>query len=161
MKIRDRRIGHADGSPFFCPLIPAADYCRLARFSRNLGLLAHETGTNALLHVGLQHAERLLVPLNRQLQGVQHPLGREEIRDDPLGDGDRLRGNAKGLRIETKIDDQLLRRARNAAEIGVKRQRLRIVNFDLGTLLGLAAAAWGVSGWISSSLDTANSLLQD
>ena len=102
-----------------------------------LALLAVKPG-RTLLHVGLQHAERLLVPLNRQLQGVQHPLGREEIRDDPLRDGDRLRGNAKRLGIETEIDDQLLRRARNAAEVGIKGQRLRIVDLDLDALLGLS-----------------------
>ena len=58
--------------------------------------LAHEAGADPLLHVGLQHAERLLVTLDRHGQGLQHPLRREEVRDDPLRDGDRLRGHAKG-----------------------------------------------------------------
>jgi hypothetical protein len=77
------------------------------------------------------------VALNRQSQGVQHPLRRKEIRDDPLRNGNRLRGNAKGLRIEAKIDDQFFRRASDAAEVGVKCQSLRIVNLDLDPLLGL------------------------
>ena len=65
----------------FCPAI----YCRCATCS-TWAYWPAKPGRNALLHVGLQHAESLLVPLDRQLQGVQHPLGREEIRDDPLRD---------------------------------------------------------------------------
>jgi len=108
------------------------------------GLLARETGADPFLHVGFQHAEGLLVPLNRQLQSVQHPLGRKEIRDNPLRNGDRLRGNAKRLRIETKVDNQFFGRTSNAAKVGVERQRLRVVNLDLRTLLGLACNLGGI-----------------
>ena len=94
-------------------------------------LLLHEAGPDPLLDVGFQHAEGRLVPLNGHLQGMQHPLGREEVGDDPLRNHDRLGGDAKRLRIQTEVDDQLFRRARDAAEIGVAGQCLGVVDLDL------------------------------
>ena len=45
---------------------------------------------HALLHVGLQDAERLFVALNRHVQRLQHSLRGEVVRHDPLLDFDRL-----------------------------------------------------------------------
>ena len=74
--------------------------------------------------------------LDGQRQRVQHPLGGEEVRDDPLRDRDRLRRYPERLRIQPEIDDQLLRRAGDAAEIRVAGQRLRVVDLDLLSLRG-------------------------
>ena len=49
--------------------------------------------------------------LDGQTEGVQHSFGGVEVRDDPLRDRDRMRGHSEGLRIQTEIDDQFLRRA--------------------------------------------------
>ena len=111
--------------------------------SRRLALRLAETRSDAFLHVGLQNAECLLVTLDCQVQSVKHPLGREEVGDDSLRDGDRLGRNPKRLRIQTEINDQFLRGAGHAAEIGIQGQGLRIVNFDLGALLlGRGSRDW-------------------
>ena len=98
---------------------------------------AAETGPDALLDVDFQNSERRLVALHGQLQGVQHPLGGEEVGDDPLRHGNRLAGHAERLRIQTEIDDQLFRRPRHPAEVRIQRQRLGIVDLHLHPLLSL------------------------
>ena len=103
-------------------------------FSRGL---VPAPGADPLLHVGLQHAEGGFVPLDRQLQGVQHALRRVEVRDDPLRHRNRMRRHSERLRIQTEIDDQFFRRARDAAEVGVKSHHLGIVDFHLHPLWGL------------------------
>jgi len=84
-----------------------------------------------------------------QRQGVQHPFGRVEVRDDPVRDGNRLRRHAERLWIEPEIDDQLLGRPGDPAEVGVGRHRLRIVDLDLHPLLRLLRRVLG--GWLLSS----------
>jgi hypothetical protein len=69
--------------------------------------------------------------LERHCEGVKHPLGRVEIRDDPLADGDRLGRHAERLRVEPEVDNQFLGRARHAAEVRVEGNRLRVVDLDL------------------------------
>ena len=99
---------------------------------------------DALLHVGLQHAERLLVPLDRHVQGLQHPLGREVVGDDPLLHFDRLGRHAEGLGVEAEVEDQLLGRAGDAAEIGVQAHGVLVVHFDAlaRCMLFLSGLSW-------------------
>jgi hypothetical protein len=78
------------------------------------------TPDDALVDVDLEHAESLLVAVDRQLQRVQHSLGRVVIGDDPLRNDDRLSGHAHRLRIEGEIDDQLLGSARHATKIRIR-----------------------------------------
>jgi hypothetical protein len=66
------------------------------------------------LHVGLQHAEGLLVAGDGHRQRRRQPLGREEVDDDPLRQLDRLRSGAADLLVEAEIDDQLLGSAGDA-----------------------------------------------
>src|SRR5690606_4738820 len=80
-------------------------------------------------------AEDLLVASNGELQRAEEAFGGVEVEDDPLVDDDRLARRAHRLRVEAEIDDQLLRRAGNAAEVGVEAQRLRVIDFDGGALL--------------------------
>ena len=79
---------------------------------------------DALLHVGFEDAEGLLVPLDRHVQRLQHPLGGEVVGDDPLLDFDRLGRHAERLGVEAEVEDQLFGRAGDAAEVRVQaRQR--------------------------------------
>jgi hypothetical protein len=66
----------------------------------HLDYMTNPTGLrppDAPLHVGLQGAERALVPLDRQLQHLQQPFGRVQVADDALRDDDRLAWNAGRL----------------------------------------------------------------
>ena len=85
---------------------------------------------DALLHVGLQHAEGLLVPLHGHVQGLQHPLGREVVGDDPLLHFDRLGRHAERLRVEAEVENQLFGRAGDAAKIRVQADGVLVVDFD-------------------------------
>src|SRR5262245_51217152 len=51
-----------------------------------LSCLRAHAADDALLDVGLEHAKRGFVALQRQLQRVQQPLGGEEVDYDPLID---------------------------------------------------------------------------
>ncbi len=48
--------------------------------------------------------------LQGHVQRGQEPLGRVIVEDDPLVDHDRLSGDARGLGVQSEIDDQLLGR---------------------------------------------------
>ena len=89
---------------------------------------------DALLHVGLEGTKCSFVTLDRELQNVQQPFCSVEVGHNPLCYHDRLRGHSGSLRIEPEIDEQLLGRARYAAEIGVAGQRFGIIHFDLRRL---------------------------
>jgi hypothetical protein len=60
----------------------------------------------ALLDIGFQDAENRFVALDRHLQRCQQSLGSVEIHDDPLLDMDGILGNAHGLGIQSKVNDQ-------------------------------------------------------
>ena len=81
-----------------------------------------------LLDVGLEVAEGLLVTGDGIAEGIGQPLGRIEIDDDPLGQLDRLGRRAADLLIESEVDDQLLGRSRDPAEVGVGGGDVRLVN---------------------------------
>ena len=81
------------------------------------------------------------MPLERHGQGLPQALGGKRIDDDPLGNRDR---DAEGLGIEAEVDDQLLRRAGDAAEVGIQRARLRVVDGDLLRRLSRWTRAWGL-----------------
>ncbi len=88
------------------------------------------------------------MPLDREVQGVQQALGREVVGDDPLRDGHGFAGDAEGLGIQAEVDDQLFRRAGDAAEIGVGGDGVLV--FDLhadALLLVLSVAAGGGFGF--------------
>ena len=89
------------------------------------------THLNPALDIGLQHAKSSFVPLNSHLQGVQRPLGSEEVHYDSLSNGDRLRRYADRLGIQAEVDDQLFRRAGHAAEIRVQAHGVFVVHFDV------------------------------
>ena len=116
--------------------------CRRWRWWR----LLHQPRTYPLLHVDLKYAERSLVTLDRHLQGVQHPLGGEEVGDDSLGHRNRLSRNANRLGIEPKVDDQLLGRASHAAEVGIVGDGAAVIDLDRYPLLLLRAACGGGGG---------------
>ena len=129
--------------------------CSLPRRLLTCGLVVPAAGPDPLLHVRLQHAEGGFVPLDGQAQGVQHALGRVEVRDDPLRDRNRMRRHSERLRIQAEIDDQFFRRAGNTAEVGVQRHHLGIVDFHLhplwdlrGSLPGRLAAGFQRGGGI-------------
>ena len=82
------------------------------------------------LHVNFQRAEHLLVPLDRRLQSQQHPLCRVKIGNDPIRNGNRRRGNANRLRIETKVHNQFFGRAGDSAKVGVSRVHIGIIKFN-------------------------------
>ena len=71
------------------------------------------------------------MPLERHRQGLPQSLGGKRIDDDPLGNRDRDGRDAEGLGIEAEVDDQLLRRAGDAAEVGIQGARFRVVDGDL------------------------------
>ena len=75
---------------------------------------------DALLHVCLEHAEGLLVALDRHVERLQHSLGSEVVDDDPLLHINRFGWHAEWLRVQAEIEDELFRRAGNAAEICVE-----------------------------------------
>lgn len=75
------------------------------RRSYKSGLLPRSAVDDALLDVGLEDAEGLLVSLDRHVQGLQHALGGVIIGDDPLLDFDRLGRHAEGLGIESEVQD--------------------------------------------------------
>ena len=64
------------------------------------------------------------------MQGLQHPLGGEVVHDDPLFDFDRLGRHAERLGVEAEVEDQLLGRAGDAAEIGVERDGVLVGHLD-------------------------------
>ena len=66
-----------------------------------------------------------------QLQGMQHPLGRKVVRDDALSHDNRVRGNAERLRVQPEVDDQLLGRPGDAAEVGIRSRDVRVVDLYL------------------------------
>ena len=81
-----------------------------------------------LLHVGLECAEGLLVTGDGVAQGIGEPLGCEEVHDDPLGELDRFGTRAANLLVEAEVDDQLLGRAGDAAEVRVGSEDVRLVD---------------------------------
>lgn len=83
--------------------------------------------------------------LNRHTQRTQQTLGSKEIHDNPLSNRDRLRRNAHRLVVQSEIDDELFRSASNAAEIRIRCDNSRIVEFDfsaLGRTLSGIATCW-------------------
>ena len=80
------------------------------------------------------------MPLDRHAQGRQEPLGRVEVHHDPLIRLDVLAAGGERLRIQAEVEDDFLGSRRDSAEIGVRRQRPRIVDDDLGCA-GLRSSA--------------------
>ena len=105
--------------------------------------LTHGGGEYAFLYVGLQNAEGRFVALDRQLECAEQTLGRIVVDDQSLGHLQGLLGSAEGLRIETEVNDQFLRRAVDAAEIGVGRDHVVIFHFHALRRLGLAGLGLG------------------
>src|SRR5262245_64843242 len=99
---------------------------------------------HALLNVRLQNAEHRFMTLNRQRQRVQEPLRRVVVHDAPLRDGDRILRHSHRLRIETKVDDQLFRRAGDAAEVCVRGGDVRVIDLNLHHLLRLRLLCRGL-----------------
>ena len=85
---------------------------------------------DAFLYVRLQDAKRLLVPLHRHMERLQHSLCREVVRHDPLLDFDRLGRHAERLGVEPEVEDQLFGSSRDAAEVRVEADRVLIDDFD-------------------------------
>ena len=72
--------------------------------------------TSTLLHIRFQAAKRRFVPLNSQLQDLQQSLGHMPVGNNPLCHLNRI---AHRLRTKAKIEEQLLWRSCNPAEIGI------------------------------------------
>ena len=86
------------GRPSQAPSRPAVPDWSLAWIGPVVrSALASLRPADAPLDVGFQGAERGLMALNGQLQHVQEPLGRVQIRDDPLSDDNRLAWHSRGL----------------------------------------------------------------
>lgn len=62
----------------------------------------------------------MFVSLDRDVQGVPHPLGGVVVRYELLGDFDRLGRHIKWLRVESEVYEQFFGHARHAAEIGIR-----------------------------------------
>lgn len=77
--------------------------------------LAH----NALLYIGFENSKRLLMPLYREVECMQHALGRKVIGHNALGDVHGFDRHAERLRIEAKVNNQFFGGAGNATKIGV------------------------------------------
>ena len=92
------------------------------------------------LHVGFQNTESLFVALHRQMQRMEHPFGRVVVGDNALRNADWLGGNAKRLRIQTKVDDQFFGSPGNTAKIRVGTDGRLIIDLDA---LGLPSFAGG------------------
>ena len=107
---------------------------------------------DALLHVCLQHAKRLLVPLHRHVKRLQHPLRREVVRHDPLLDLDRLGRHAKRLSVEPEVENQFFGRSGDAAEIRVQTNRVLVDDFDPLLLIRSRCGMWLVAIGFSSSV---------
>jgi len=73
------------------------------------------------------------------LQRVEHALGGVVVGHNPLRNDDRFGGNAHRLGVETEVDDQLLRRAGDAAEVGVGRDGACVIDFDASSWLVVGA----------------------
>ena len=93
--------------------------------------------------VQLDRAEHPFVPLDRHPQGGQEPLGRVEIHHDPLIGFDVLAAGCERLRIQAEVENHFLRGGRDPAEVRVGRKGRRIVDDNLGLLLGLGV----LRGW--------------
>ena len=85
---------------------------------------------HSFLHVNFQRSEGLFVALNGRLQGKQHSLCREEIGYDSIGYGNRRRGNANRLRIETEVDDEFFRGSSYTAKVGIRCGDIGVVKLD-------------------------------
>jgi len=103
------------------------------------------------LDVGFDDAEGGLVPLDGHHQGVQHPLRREEVGGDPLGDDNRRSRHVERLRVESEVEEQFFRRARHAEEVAVHGDGLRVIDLDLCLCRGLRGRA-GVAGGFDHEL---------
>ena len=103
---------------------------RITPTTRLLDVELGPSPNQALLDVCLQHSEGLFMPLECQLQSVEHPLGRVVIRDNPLGNHDRFAGHTDRLRIQTEIDNQFFGGAGHAAEIRVAGNGPGILDLD-------------------------------
>ena len=108
-----------------------------------LALLLRAFADDALLDVGLQDAESLLVSLHREVQCMQHTLRGEVVRDDPLRNLHRLGRHPKRLRVQPKTDDQLFGRAGQAAKVGLRASGASVVD---------------TVNWRAQSLDTIDQL---
>ena len=82
------------------------------------------------------------MPLDRHVQGLQHPLGREVVGDDPLLHFDRLGRHAERLGVEAEVEDQFFGRAGDAAEIGVQAHGVLVVHFHALCTLQLFLVGW-------------------
>jgi hypothetical protein len=92
---------------------------------------------DALLHIGLEDAKGLLVPLDGHVERLQHSLGREVVDDDPLLHVDWLGRDAEWLCVQAEVENQLFGRAGDTAEIRVERNCVLVGYFDAGRLLHL------------------------
>ena len=101
--------------------------------------------------VELDRAEGSLVPLDRHAQRGQEPLGGVEVHHDSLVGLHVLTTGGERLGIEAEVEDDLLGRRGDPAEIGVRRKRRGIVNDDLGRLLLLGIRSRGARSLFRSS----------
>jgi hypothetical protein len=96
-------------------------------------------GSGAAADVELDGSKGLLMSLDRHAQSRQQSLGRVKIHNEPLVRLDVLTTGGEWLGVEPEVENHFLGRRSDAAEVRVGRQRLRIVDDDLGLLLsGLA-----------------------
>ena len=89
------------------------------------------TSPDPPLDVGFQYAEYIFMSVNRHLQGAQQTLGGMPAGNNSLSDHNRFRRCTHWLRIEPEIDQQFLRRAGDAAEIGIVGNRIGVVYLNL------------------------------
>ncbi len=73
--------------------------------------------------------------LDRHTQSTEQPFRGKEIQNDTLRDRNLFRRNSHRLVVQAEIDDQLFGRPRDATEICVRCDGVRVVEFQLGPLL--------------------------
>jgi hypothetical protein len=95
---------------------------------------------NATTNVGFQNTESLLVTLQCHRKGTEQSLGSEVVHDDPLRDRNFDFASGVRIRIESEVQNQFFRCARNSAEVGVTRGDITVID-DQG-LLCLSCGSW-------------------
>ena len=103
-------------------------FVRLARLRPS----AASPANNAFLHIGFKHAKCLFVPLDGHVERLEHALGREVVRHDPLLDLDWFSWHTKRLRVEAEVEDQLFGRASDSTKICVQANRVLVDDLHSG-----------------------------
>lgn len=88
--------------------------------------------------------------LDRQVQSVQHSLGGVVVGHDSLRDRHRMHRHAKWLRIQPEVDNHFLGRSRDATKVRIRRDGVRIFNFNPLLLLLFGAWGGGLGTWLAS-----------